>query len=486
MTRAGLLAAERAAAPIPRRIGVVQRKCASCGGRGAGPCAKCAGDPAFDLSSPLDRRPTGEAVEAPAIVQEALRSPGQPLDQASRAFFEPRFGHDFSGVRVRTGAAAGASAAAIDAATYTVGADIVFNAGRYEPGSAAGRRLIAHELAHVVQQRTSPSALPLTKGLAVGSACDPLEKEADFAAERIMGAAEPIILTSRASPAVQRAPAADAAPDGPPAKGRCGPDATQWFVTRANQEMNDRQVLSVKDHLTEAARLAPWFDTTAGELGEAGTTAVVLAKEALLGDRAPVRTATAQAHIGEGSQALPTAAAVAAKTANGNIFDAAIGGKLAYHMLRAAMAWKELVTHGTRYDFKKTDLKHAAAGGCPDPSCDTGEYGSVTICPTKTGGNCYETDAPGNIFYSMVGKYIGWTELTIKLGSQLAELLDDKRTAIGWDTDKDVNALTAGYALTLPLSRSELCGKIPNFPKLNRWSHCRDCDAPFSTKGAEK
>jgi hypothetical protein len=90
--------------------------------------------------------------EAPPTVQDVLRSPGQPLDLATRALFEPRFGHDFSQVRVHTDAKAAESARAINALAYTTGWDVVFGAGQYTPETSTGRRLLAHELAHVVQQ----------------------------------------------------------------------------------------------------------------------------------------------------------------------------------------------------------------------------------------------------------------------------------------------------------------------------------------------
>jgi hypothetical protein len=88
----------------------------------------------------------------PPIVREALSSPGQPLDPGTRSFMEPRFGHDFSRVRVHTGALAEWSAREVMARAYTVGHDVVFGAGRFAPGTQEGRRLIAHELTHVVQQ----------------------------------------------------------------------------------------------------------------------------------------------------------------------------------------------------------------------------------------------------------------------------------------------------------------------------------------------
>jgi hypothetical protein len=92
---------------------------------------------------------------APPIIHEAMRSPGQPLDPATRDFMEPRFGHDFSRVRVHSGTAAEQSARDVNARAYTVGNDIVFGAGQYAPSTPHGVRLLAHELAHVVQQQAT-------------------------------------------------------------------------------------------------------------------------------------------------------------------------------------------------------------------------------------------------------------------------------------------------------------------------------------------
>lgn len=96
--------------------------------------------------------PAAAVMPAPPAVHDALRSAGHPLDRATRAIFEPRFGRDLSQVRVHADAAAATSARALDAAAYTVGRDLFFASGRYEPAGAGGRRLLAHELAHAVQQ----------------------------------------------------------------------------------------------------------------------------------------------------------------------------------------------------------------------------------------------------------------------------------------------------------------------------------------------
>jgi hypothetical protein len=99
--------------------------------------------------------PRPAAAAAPPIVREALSSPGRPLDSSHRAFFEGRFGHDFGDVRVHVGPLAAESARAVRAHAYTVGRSLVFDEGMYAPGTPGGRRLLAHELAHVVQQRAA-------------------------------------------------------------------------------------------------------------------------------------------------------------------------------------------------------------------------------------------------------------------------------------------------------------------------------------------
>lgn len=104
------------------------------------------------LSSSGRSSSTGTVGEGPGYLRHALGSTGQPLPSATRGYFERRLGRDLGGVRVHTDALAGASARAIRASAYTLGSDIAFAPGRYQPDSGAGRSLLAHELAHVVQQ----------------------------------------------------------------------------------------------------------------------------------------------------------------------------------------------------------------------------------------------------------------------------------------------------------------------------------------------
>ena len=117
---------------------------------------------------------------APPIVHEVLDSPGQPLDVSTRAFMEPRFGHDFSRVRVHTDAKATESAQAVKAAAYTVGRDIVFDQNHYDPHSAPGRFLLVHELAHTFQQGQAGGMSAADRAeLQIGAPNDRSEAEAD-------------------------------------------------------------------------------------------------------------------------------------------------------------------------------------------------------------------------------------------------------------------------------------------------------------------
>jgi hypothetical protein len=100
---------------------------------------------------------------APAAIATGLRSPSRPLDTAARGFMESRFQRDFGEVRVHTGHEAADSASEMRADAYTFGSDIVFGNDRYQPSTSSGLRLIAHELAHVVQQATGPG--PATSGV---------------------------------------------------------------------------------------------------------------------------------------------------------------------------------------------------------------------------------------------------------------------------------------------------------------------------------
>jgi len=177
----------------PVQTGLLQRQCATCRQHtiAGGERAECQKKQSM-LSrppslSPLQRRATNQAEpsEVPPIVHEVLQSPGQPLDSHTRGFMESRFDHDFSGVRVHTDPRAVESARAVNALAYTIGRNVVFGAGQYAPTTTTGRRLLAHELTHVMQQSdstfalASPATVPLRFALDIGRTNDVFEQQAE-------------------------------------------------------------------------------------------------------------------------------------------------------------------------------------------------------------------------------------------------------------------------------------------------------------------
>src|ERR1700674_1012909 len=137
VTRMELPVAASHSGDRPRQDLPLQRKCAEC-----------------EEEEKIQRKSDdGETQAAPPIVDEVLSSAGQPLDETTRAFFEPRLGHEFGRVRVHTDARAAESARAVNAMAYTAGEHIVFAEGQYAPHATGGRALLAHEMVHVMQQR---------------------------------------------------------------------------------------------------------------------------------------------------------------------------------------------------------------------------------------------------------------------------------------------------------------------------------------------
>jgi hypothetical protein len=145
------------------------------------------------------------AFSVPPVVHDVLRTPGQPLDAQSRAYFEPRFGMDFSTVRVHADSKASESAQTVNAQAYAVGRDIVFNSGKYAPQSPTGRQILAHELAHVVQQGNGEPRS--SEPYAISNPGDPDECEADIAVQQLtVGSLPPIAQGNSAPGTLHRLP----------------------------------------------------------------------------------------------------------------------------------------------------------------------------------------------------------------------------------------------------------------------------------------
>jgi hypothetical protein len=166
---------------------VFQRKCACGGAPGVdGECAAC-------RKGRLQRQPDRQSdpTGVPSIVHDVLHSPGQPLNVETRAFMEPRFGHDFGAVRIHADARAAESARAVNALAYTVGRDVVFGTGRYAPSTEVGQRLLAHELAHTVQQQPIGATGAVQAFSEIDGPDAPLEREANRAAESVISGQTP-------------------------------------------------------------------------------------------------------------------------------------------------------------------------------------------------------------------------------------------------------------------------------------------------------
>jgi Domain of unknown function (DUF4157) len=191
-------------------VGVLQRQCATC---------------EEEEGEQVQRKADGGAIEeraVPPIVHEVLRTPGQPLDAATRGFMEPRFGHSFGHVRVYADGQAAAAAAGVGALAFATGQDVVFGAGQYAPHTLAGQKLLAHELAHVVQQS------------APGSSAAPAVQR-----QEMPGPPPPLDLPDTRDPHVTSAPGAHAWA-GPPG---CGPSFCQPWATQRLAE-DDRTSLA--------------------------------------------------------------------------------------------------------------------------------------------------------------------------------------------------------------------------------------------------
>ncbi|HWW61533.1 MAG TPA: DUF4157 domain-containing protein, partial [Thermoanaerobaculia bacterium] len=193
------------AAPNDKPL-LLQRKC-GCGDK----CGDC--EKKKDEKKNVLQRFGGDRTPAPDIPQSVhgvLRAPGRPLDSATRARMEPRFGFDFSRVRIHADDSAHSSAKEVGALAYTVGHDVAFSSGHFRPGTSAGDSLLAHELAHVVQQ----------SGEGTSSSNSALEADADRSAATLTKSAD-----EDASPRLRAATRLSLQPDPGKSKGSGAADS---------------------------------------------------------------------------------------------------------------------------------------------------------------------------------------------------------------------------------------------------------------------
>ena len=208
----------------------LQRKCSCTGSAGtSGECERCR----MERVQRHATKPT-QSAEIPQIVHDVLGSPGEPLGTATRMYFEPQFGHDLSKVRVHTDSKAARSAKSVNSLAYTVGDDIVFDASKYSPNSTDGRKLLAHELTHVLQQSDAQGSARL------GDLGAPQEREAERA-ERAVERGERVHISRSQTQTLRRQPASEHASE------KADDERTRVLraAERARLAPNDRTQLSL-------------------------------------------------------------------------------------------------------------------------------------------------------------------------------------------------------------------------------------------------
>lgn len=250
---------------------LLQRKCDcgqhTIGGGNCGDCEKTARR--LQRRSALDHK---EVPEVPEVVNDVLRSSGQMLDASTRSFMEPRFGHDFSHVRVHTDAQAAESAQAVNALAYTVGNDIVLGSGQYAPQTNAGRRLLAHELTHVVQQHQQGASAQV-QAMAIEEETSPAEAEAERVSRDITSGetVTPVRETMRAGQMGRAAAQPSSTTAAAPASGPTQTPAPAPAQARAPRQQRVRldilgADMSVKDSLVRSAAQALGTDIRVSSL----------------------------------------------------------------------------------------------------------------------------------------------------------------------------------------------------------------------------
>lgn len=192
----------------------------------------------LDLQRAAGNAGVGAFLEDEHDVLEAATAGGQPLDPEVRRHMESHLGADLSAVRVHTGSEAAAAAKSVQAHAYTVGDDVVFGEGQYQPDTAAGRRTLAHELTHVVQQRSGPvDGTDTGAGYRLSSPDDRFERAAEETADRVVAGLGAGDVAAGAPAGVQRQAAAPGEEEEEPEEA-----AQMSAVQRAEEEPEEEEM----------------------------------------------------------------------------------------------------------------------------------------------------------------------------------------------------------------------------------------------------
>jgi hypothetical protein len=250
----------------------------------------------------------------------------------------------------------------------------------------------------------------------------------------------------------------------------CGPDVTQWLIDQVAAAKRDPAVRRIKTDLDIARSVGRSAGLSADQLSEGGVLTLLLRQERRAGR--PPRTADASRQIAAATPGLGELAvaglSTAADLATGRRSPAALMLGLIAH---ASLGWKALVGTGMRYDFKNDarTMQHPTSAHCPH-NCRT----SITLCPTAPLPSCFGTDVPGNMFYATVGRFVGFTETALQLGSQFAQL-QSTRT---WDPPEDTTMIALGFALPDPLDHAGLCAAVGALRGVATPHACEPCLEP--------
>jgi hypothetical protein len=471
--------AELSIASAPRQI---SRKCASCEENPGHKCESCEEETTGHQK--LHMKVSGSAGpapdEAPSIVDRVLRQPGQPLDPATRTFFEQRLGQDFSYVRIHADQNAAESARAIGARAYTVGPHIAFAESSFAPSTDSGRRLLAHELAHVVQQT----------GVAGAAQADLRLGDADETRQHRIGGvptfkhgASPVLASGIVPdvnpPAFWRSVNVEEiqqAPQAPQPGGLCGPDATDWLVKQVVAAKKNTKVLKVREKLDVANFFAPiiWPSAHLDAMDMLEGQELVMIGKAWDAAGKPRPTPEANMQMSEPSATLGVAEVTTAKTAalrgNANAITTLMA------LRDAATAWRDLVGTRKPYDFKfdPSTLADPKSPHCPDADCAK----TITLCPGSPGSNCFEKDLPGNMLFAHVGAFVGFSENALQLGSQWAQL--NPSGGSHWDPPEDTQMIDFGFNLPTPLTAAAFCPALQSAKSDFKTHPCKDCNEPPS------
>lgn len=256
----------------------IMRSC-GCGGT----CAECRGAG----TETIQRQASGPAGAADyARLGRRAHGAGAPLDAATLDFMQPRFGHRLDGVRVHTDHFAQQQARALGANAFTLGQDMFFAGGAYQPGTASGRRLLAHELTHTVQQRGAARSGTGLGPQSVSRPGDTLEREADAMADRIVGGGTVAVQGRACDAAIARdgiLPDIDLPDISLPSVSDLREGAES--VVEAGRELVDSGRELVDNAVEGATEAIEWVATAAGEAALAEANALA----GLLGGRVIIR-----------------------------------------------------------------------------------------------------------------------------------------------------------------------------------------------------